>query len=53
MAEERPDYTRGVQVVLYSMNGGPIPPKAVAALTAEASKQAEAYHGLAFTVVEE
>ena len=52
-AEERPDYKRGIQIILYSMNGGPIPTKAVAAVEAEARKQAEAYNGLALTVVEE
>lgn len=53
MAEDRPDYQRGVQIILYSMNGGPIPTQAVSAVTAEARKQAEAYNGLAITIVEE
>ena len=53
MAEERADYQRAVQVILYSMNGGPIPTRAVSILTAEARKVAEAFPALAITVVEE
>jgi len=53
MKDERPNYQRGVQIIVYSMNGGPIPTRAVAALKAEARKVAEAFPAIAITVVEE
>lgn len=53
MTYERPEYKRGVQVILYSMNGGPIPEKAVSTLEREAQKIAEAFPALAITIVQE
>lgn len=53
VAEERADYQRAVQIIVYSMNGGPIPTQAVNLLKVEARKVAEAFPAIAITIVEE
>jgi hypothetical protein len=54
MAYEKPDYKRGVQIILYSTTDGPIPAQAVSQLEREARKVAEAFGpALAITIVEE
>ena len=53
VVEERPDYQRAVQIIVYSMNGGPIPTQAVSILKMEAQRVAEAFPAIAITIVEE
>lgn len=50
---ERPDYQRGISIVVYSMNGGPIPTKAVDRLKREAQEVAQSFPAVAVTVVED
>ena len=54
MAEnDAPSYKRAVQVIIYDLQGGPFPENAVLQIQRDVQKVAEAYPGLAITVVEE
>lgn len=53
MATEQPDYKRAVQIIIYDLQGGPFPEKAFAQLERDVQKVAEAYDGLAISVVRE
>lgn len=53
MANEQPGYKRAIQIIIYDLQGGPFPEKAVHQLMRDVEKVAEAYDGLAITVVEE
>lgn len=48
-----PDRKRAVEIVVYDLQGGPFPEKAVAELELAAHRVAEKYGGLAITVVVE
>jgi len=47
------DRVRGVQIIVYDMQGGPFPQEALEQLERDVQKVAEAYPGLAITVVQE
>lgn len=50
---EVPDRKRAVSIVVYDLQGGPFPEKAVNELERAAEKVAGAYTGLAITVTHE
>lgn len=50
---ETPERKRAVSIVIYDMQGGPFPEKAISKLKLEVQNIAEQYDGLAITIVEE
>lgn len=53
MPVEPPDYKRSVQIIVYDLQGGPFPEDAVNQLKRDVEKVAQAYNGLAISIVEE
>lgn len=53
MTVEQAGYKRAVQVIVYDMQGGPLPEQAIGKIINTAEQVAEQYNGLAITVVEE
>lgn len=47
------DRQRGVQIIIYDMQGGPFPEKAAEQIERDVQKVAETYDGLAITVIRE
>lgn len=50
---EVPDRKRAVSIVVYDLQGGPFPEKAVRELERAAERVAEAYSGLAISITTE
>lgn len=53
MTNEQPEYKRAIQIIVYDLQGGPFPEKAVNRLLREVEEVAQNYNGLAISVIQE